>query len=252
MRAFAAPAIASAFLASAASAGFVPAVSFSDLDEWRSAAGLPGGSDPTANLFSSWSTAERIETFANVTTTGMASPWVTVSNGTSANWWQWTASSGSPVGGVGIGTAAGAGDNADGSYIYSTPTVNALVFNFEGANSFDGTFRSGLRGIGGGFRFFSATSGQAVNGRLILTMSNGDSVVRNFNSDTAFAGFWLTDEHTVITSLRLEPFGSVPGSYYVGAHTLYLGYAGSTLIPAPGAIALLGAAGLIGSTRRRN
>ena len=249
MRSSSIPLVVAAFTTSIAAAGFVPAVSFSDLDEWRSAAGLPGGSDPSANLFSSWSTSERIENFSSVTTSGVGVPYVSVSNGTSANWWQWTATSGSPVGGVSIGSGPGTGDNADGQYIYSTPTGNALVFSFTGANNSEGGFRSGLRGIGGGFRFFSA-SGAPVSGRLILTISNGDSVVRNFNSADAFAGFWLTDEHTVITSLRLEPFGNTMGSYFIGAHTLYLGYAG-TPIPAPGAVALLGAAGLIGVTRRR-
>lgn len=249
MRFSAIPLVLAAFTSSLAAAGFEPAVAFTDLDEWRSAAGLPGGSDPTANLFSSWTTSERIENFTNVSTTGVGVPYATVSNGTSSNWWQWTATSGSPVGGVSIGSGPGTGDNADGQYIYSTPTGNALVFSFTGANSSDGGFRSGLRGIGGGFRFFSA-SGAPVAGRLILTISNGDSVVRNFNSTDSFAGFWLTDQHTVITSLRLEPFGTTMGSYFIGAHTLYLGYAGAE-IPAPGAIALLGAAGLVGFRRRR-
>ena len=51
-----------------------------------------------------------------------------------------------------------------------------------------------------------------------------------------------------------NPRGSTGnGQKFVGATTLYLGYAGGpgSPIPAPGAVALLAAAGLIGSTRRR-
>jgi hypothetical protein len=54
-----------------------------------------------------------------------------------------------------------------------------------------------------------------------------------------------------ITGLTLEPFSGSTSNYYIGAHTLFLGYAGVALVPAPGAIALLGAAGLVGWSRRR-
>ena len=89
-----------------------------------------------------------------------------------------------------------------------------------------------------------------MSGRIILRLSTGESIIRNFNNDEAFAGFWLTDPYSTITGLTLEPFSGSTANYFIGAHTLYLGYAG-VAIPAPGAIALLGAAGLIGWTRRR-
>ncbi|MFM8641104.1 MAG: hypothetical protein ACKOEL_10785, partial [Planctomycetota bacterium] len=75
------------------------------------------------------------------------------------------------------------------------------------------------------------------------------SLVRNFGGADPFAGFWLTDTTATIASVTVTPFGNAPAGMYVGAHTLYLGYAG---IPAPGAIVLLGAAGLIASNRRRD
>lgn len=249
MRSSAFPIVLASCFASFAAAGFAPAVSFSDLDEWQSAAALPGGSDPSANLFSAftglagWQTKERIETFADLT-----SP----SNGTASNWWKWSASS--PTGSIGFGTGIGPApstDDPDRAYIYAMPTGSSLVFAFDGATipaPAGSDFVSGLRGIGGGFRFFDE-SGNSVSGRITLTLSNGDSLVRNYNSDQAFAGFWLTDEQAVITSLKLDRFGSSGSGFFIGAHTMYLGYAG---IPAPGAIALLGAAGLIASNRRRD
>ena len=242
------PLVFTACAASAASAGYVPAASATDLEDWRDMAGLPGGIDPTGNLYSGytglagWHTSERIETFA-----GLSGP----SNGTASNWWKWSASSnGGTIGfGTGVGPAASAEDPTR-AYIYAMPAGSSLTFNFDGATiapPAGSSFVSGLRGVGGGFRFFDA-NGNSVNGRITLTLSNGDSIVRNYNSDQAFAGFWLTDEHTVITSLRLDRFGSSGTGFFIGAHTMYLGYAG---IPAPGAVALLGAAGLIGVTRRR-
>jgi hypothetical protein len=164
-----------------------------------------------------------------------------VSNGTSANWWSWKATGG--AGGVSVSTSG------DGDSIYSNPANSALSFEFNGSSSVEDGFISGLRGIGGGFRFFNA-DGQSVNGRIILRLSTGESIIRSFNSDEAFAGFWLTDPSSTITGLTLEPFSGSTSNYYIGAHTLFLGYAG-VAIPAPGAIALLGAAGLVGWSRRR-
>jgi hypothetical protein len=238
-----------ACLASTASADYVPAASATDLVDWRDMAGLPGGTDPSGNLYSAygslagWHTSERIETFA-----GLSNP----SNGTASNWWKWSASS--PTGSVGFGTGIGpapSSDDPDRAYIYAMPAGSSLLFTFDGATipaPAGSDFVSGLRGIGGGFRFFDA-DGASVSGRITLTLSNGDSVVRNYSSDQAFAGFWLTDQHTVITSLKLDRFGSSGSGFFIGAHTMYLGYAG---IPAPGAIALLGAAGFIASNRRRD
>jgi hypothetical protein len=226
-------------LVGSASAGVSSdAVGFSDFGEWLSAGNLPGGDVPDASLFdSSLSTLLRTEDFDSLATGSFGS----VSNGTAANWWSWTAYS--AAGNMNVG------DNAAGRFIASAASGAAMTIVFNGETSSDGSFVSGLRGIGGGFRFYDA-AGNAINGRLRLTLSDGASVVRNFGSDEAFAGFWLTAPDLTIASLTIEPFGSYAGTRFVGAHTLYLGYAG-VAIPAPGAIALLGAAGLIGTVRRR-
>ena len=231
-------------LAGSATAGFTTAYATSNYDDWLSAGGLPGGSDPDGNLFTDPTTHTSLHTedFSSLST-GLHP--AGVSNGTPANWWSWNAASGAAGGGVNVV------NNAGDTVIYSTPSRASLVFSFGGASSNDSVggapFASGLRGIGGGFRFFDE-AGNAVNGRIVLTLSSGDALIRNFNSNDAFAGFWLTDPSVVITSLTLQPFGSSGGSAFVGATTLYLGYAG---VPAPGSVALLGAAGLIGLRHRR-
>jgi hypothetical protein len=223
-------------LATASFAGIVGPYATSDYQDWLDAGGL--GGDASTSLFGpSLTTSEVIEEFDSLAIGSFAS----VSNGTSANWWSWTATGGS---GVTVSTAV------DGHSIYSNPQNAALSFDFTGSTSTEGGFTSGLRGIGGGFRFFSA-SGQSVNGRIILRLSTGESIIKNFNSDEAFAGFWLTDPYSTITGLTLEPFSGSTSPFFIGAHTLYLGYAG-VAIPAPGALALLGAAGLIGWSRRRD
>ncbi len=236
--------LAASSLTAASFAGVVGPYATSDFQDWLSAGGLPGAEDPSGSLFDpSLTTSLVVDEFNSVQTGTVisAGTFSSVSNGTSANWWSWTATGG--AGGVSVSTSG------DGDSIYSNPANSALSFEFNGSSSAQDGFVSGLRGIGGGFRFFNA-AGQSVNGRIILRLSTGESIIRNFNSDEAFAGFWLTDPSSTITGLTLEPFSGSTSNYYIGAHTLFLGYAG-VAIPAPGAIALLGAAGLISVTRRR-
>lgn len=227
-----------------ASPGLASVLSFTDLSDWRSAAGLPGpGTDASANQFSAWATAEHIEDFTSIPDQ-LSAIGGTISNGTST-WWGWGASSGSAAGAVGMGTGPGGS-----RMLYAAPAGAALQFDFPAVSTASGGFLSGLHGFGGNFRFFSV-SGMALNGRLIISMSSGESVIRNFSAVDSFAGFWLTSPDATITGVTVQPFGNAVGGAYVGAHALYLGYAGS-VVPAPGAIALLGAAGLVGAIRRRS
>ena len=246
--------LAASSLTAASFAGVVGPYATSDFQDWLSAGGLPGAEDPSGSLFDfdpPLTTSLVVDEFNPSSMTfgpqvSESTAYTFVSNGTSANWWSWKATGG--AGGVSVSTSVST--SGDGDSIYSNPQNSALRFQFNGSTSTEGGFTSGLRGIGGGFRFFDA-NGEAVNGRIILTLSTGESIIRNFNSDEAFAGFWLTDPSSTITGLTLEPFSGSTSDYYIGAHTLYLGYAGVALVPAPGAIALLGAAGLVGWSRRR-
>jgi hypothetical protein len=104
-----------------------------------------------------------------------------------------------------------------------------------------------VRGIGGGFQFVNS-SGRAVAGKIWLKLSTGESIIRTISSANQFMGFWVADPTQTITSFQLQPIGT-GAAYFVGAETMYLGTA--VAVPAPGAVALLGAAGLISVARRR-
>jgi len=239
----------SAAVTGSALAGVINAYATSNYDDWREAGGIAfAGSDPTASLFGSMFTMEYVETFSDLTP-GNYNYNDPVGNGDPrTNWWAWTAQSGAAASGsVQVVYRPGDGD----TLIYSNPARSALEFTFDGPTQQEGDFKGGLRGIGGGFRFFNAAGG-SIGGKLTLTLSSGERLIRNFNSDDSFGGFWLTDPNVVITSLTLEPFGNSGGASYVGATNLYMGYAGVTApVPAPGAVALLAAAGLVGARRRR-
>ena len=226
--------IPSTFIALASSsiafAGVVDVVTFTNRNEWRDAA-----TDPDMALFpATWEVLFRTDNMTDVPVDAYG----VASGGT--DWSSWTAtSSASASGGEMMSTDTG---------IYSTPAGSSIILNFTGPVGDDGSgLRSGLRGIGGGFQFFDS-EGAFVPGKIWLKLSNGTSIFRNFNTETAFAGFWLTDPTLTITGLTIEPAGTAAAANFVGIDTLYLGYAG---VPAPGAIALLGAAGLIATRRRR-
>ena len=206
---------------SIAFAGVVDVVTFTNRNEWRDAA-----TDPDMALFpATWEVLFRTDNMTNVPIVGGVA-----SGGT--DWSSWTATSSS---GEMVSTGTG---------IYSTPAGSSIILDFTGPV---GPENGGLRGIGGGFQFFDANEA-FVPGKIWLKLSNGTSIFRNFNSETAFAGFWLTDPTLTITGLTIEPAGTAAAANFVGIDTLYLGYAG---VPAPGAITLLAAAGIVATRRRR-
>jgi hypothetical protein len=112
------------------------------------------------------------------------------------------------------------------------------------------TFTPGVRAVGG--NFFGTDIG-FNNASVIFTvaLSNGTSYTGEASSPASFTGFRSTNAATISSlSIDVEPAqgfmgGGVP-PVYPSVDNLYFG------VPAPGAIALLGAAGLIGFRRRRN
>ena len=100
------------------------------------------------------------------------------------------------------------------------------------------TFNQGVQGVGG--RFFATDFNFAVQPTFLrVTLSDGSGFIGSINSATAFTGFYSTG--ALITSITI----SVDSGEYPTADTL------SIVIPAPGAVALLGVAGLAGRRRRR-
>ena len=209
--------------ASVAFGGVVDVVTFTNRNEWRDAA-----TDPDMALFpANWEVLFRTDNMTEVPIVGGAA-----SGGTGWSSWTATSSSGEMM--------------STGNGIYSTPAGSSIILDFTGPVGAD---FSGLRGIGGGFQFFDAAGG-FVPGKIWLKLSDGTSIFKNFNTETAFAGFWLTDPTLTITGLTIEPAGTAAATSFVGIDTLYLGWAGAS-VPGPGAIALLGAAGIVATRRRR-
>ena len=235
----------SAALSGSALAGYTNIYTTTDLADWRDLGGL--GIDSSTSVFDpALNTSEHIESFSSFTPG--AYPFISNGNGQD-HWWSWRINAPDVYdGSVRVQTNGGA------TSVYVTPLAQSMTINFDGWAGLpaDDGFVSGLRGVGGGFSFFDA-NGNRANGRMTLKLSDGSSILRNFNAPDAFAGFWLTDPTLTITSLKLEAFGAGNSEKFVGATTLYLGYAGGpgSPIPAPGAVALLAAAGLVGARRRR-
>ena len=189
-------------LASVASAGFVDILTFTNRFEWRDAA-----TDPEWALFpANWDIRFRTDTMTEVPIVGGAAAG-------GSDWSSWTAtlSSGEMV--------------STGNGIYSMTAGSSIVIDFTSPVSAN---FSGLRGIGGGFQFFDSAGGFAP-GRIWLKLSNGVSISKNFNNETAFTGFWLVDTTVTITRLTIEPTGSAAAMNFVVIDTLYFGYAGAPI-----------------------
>ena len=135
---------------------------------------------------------------------------------------------------------AAAGVQTNGSALLAAAAGNSLLLTFPNAG-----VSPGVLGVGGNFRLFNA-NGDKVDGRLWVRLANGTSIVRNFTASDNFVGFWTDDLAAPITGLRIQPMGSAASSFFVGIDNLFL-----ASVPAPGALALLGAAALVGTNRRR-
>lgn len=207
-------------IASAASAGVVGTISFTNYAEWStdgpSLCAFPAG----------WITDFASEDFNSV----KPGSYPSLSGGSGWSAWTMTASAGSMV--------------ADGGMVSASKPGGGLSFVFGAPLD---PLGSGLHGIGGDFGLRGATGGW-MPGRIILWLSTGDYLIHEVTSDNPFAGFWVATPTITITSLTVLPYGDGAESTSVSIDNLYLGFAG---VPAPGALALLGAAGIASGRRRR-
>jgi hypothetical protein len=221
MKNFAFVTIAAYSLIASTNAGYTSAViAFNDLTEWQNAP-----TDADINLFGAGYSAEYFTEDFKGLATGTS-----VSGG--ADWATWTA------------TVSSGSLQSIGNGLYATQAGATVTMNFTADYQMP---MGGVRGIGGGFQFVN-DAGQAVAGKIWLKLSTGESIFRTISSAEQFMGFWVADPNQTITSFKIQPMGT-GAAYRVGAETMYLGTA---VVPAPGAIALLGAAGLIiGASRRR-
>lgn len=218
---FAFATVAACSLIASANAGFTSEViAFTDLTEWQNAP-----TDADINLFSAGYSAEfYTENFKGLAGMNGSS----ISGG--AGWASWSA------------TASAGLLNATPTGLYAAQAGASLTMDFTAPCDMP---MGGVRGIGGGFQLVNA-QGQAVAGKIWLRLSSGASIFRTISSANSFMGFWVADPTQVITSFKVQPMGT-GAAFFVGAETMYLG----TAVPAPGALALLAAAGITGGVRRR-
>lgn len=116
--------------------------------------------------------------------------------------------------------------------VQTLTATDTLKFDFSSGNVY---------GIGGLFHYVDA-AGAYKSGLMKIKLSDGTSFIRSISSQTTFSGFITTGAS--ITSLELSHIGST-GVTFSAAEALTIGY-----VPAPGAFALLGLAGLVSRRRR--
>ena len=103
-----------------------------------------------------------------------------------------------------------------------------------------------VQGVAG--NFFASDGGpsfNAVPAIISVVLNDGSSYIGYAASAADFVGFYSTG--AAISSVSVSVAGnSFTGSYYATADNLYF-----AVVPAPGAVALIAVAGLVGSRRRR-
>jgi hypothetical protein len=192
-------------------------VAFTSYGDWAGAS-----ANPELALFASTVGAViHTETFEGGPTASVPS----LSGGSA--WNAWTAS-------------ATSGVRTTGKALAAASAGNALLLTFTNASS-----EPSLLAVGGNFNLYNS-AGQKVDGRIWVRLANGSSIVRNFTANDNFVGFWSDDITAPIMSMRIQATGSGASAFTVGIDNLYL-----ATVPAPGALALLGAAALVGWNRRR-
>ena len=145
---------------------------------------------------------------------------------------------GSPLPASGITWTATAPINgvvADGSTVRTAAATDALVFDFA----------PGVRGIGGNIYTSAFEKGPSF-AFIEVTLADGVSYFGNSNNAEMFIGFY--SDTASIAKLTITVYQVTGGGFvdsYATVDNLYFA------VPAPGALALLGAAGLIGGFNRR-
>ncbi|MBM4109882.1 MAG: PEP-CTERM sorting domain-containing protein [Phycisphaerae bacterium] len=117
--------------------------------------------------------------------------------------------------------------------LFSTNEAEPLTF----------TFSPGVKGVGGNI-FGTDFSFNVVPCVIQVTLADGTSYLNYATTAMDFVGFYSTG--AAISTLTIQATGTGAGSVYPTVDNLYF-----TVVPAPGAIALFGFAGLGATARRR-
>ena len=122
--------------------------------------------------------------------------------------------------------------------------VSGGQFSTNLAEALTLTFGPDVRGVGGNF-YGTDINFNVVPSIVTVSLSNGTSYVGFVNALTAFTGFYSTAAFITAITITAAPSS---GSTAVFPTVDNLQFA---VVPTPGALALLGLAGLAGSRRRR-
>ena len=132
-------------------------------------------------------------------------------------------------------TASAAGDLYAGSGYMSTHTAEAiLTFNLSPS----------VQGVAGNF-FATDISFNVLAAIIGVQLADGSAYVGYAASAADFVGFYSTG--AAISSISISVAGNFPaGTNFATVDNLYF-----AVVPAPGAVALLGVAGLVSGARKR-
>ena len=133
-------------------------------------------------------------------------------------------------------TASAPGELYAGSGYMSTNSPEALLtFNLSPS----------VQGVGGNF-FSTDASFNILTAVIGVTLADGTSYVGFASSPADFIGFYSTG--AAISSISISVAGALPaGTNFATVDNLYF----AVSVPAPGAFALIGVAGLVGVSRKR-
>ena len=133
-------------------------------------------------------------------------------------------------------TASAPGELYAGSGYMSTNSPEALLtFNLSPS----------VQGVGGNF-FSTDASFNILPAVIGVTLADGTSYVGFASSAADFIGFYSTG--AAISSISVSVAGALPaGTNFATVDNLYF----AVSVPAPGAFALIGVAGLVGVSRKR-
>ena len=137
------------------------------------------------------------------------------------------------VGGINWSATATGGLFCSNGY-FSTNNPAAATF----------TFAPGVMAVGANI-FGTDSNFNIVAARITVTLADGSSYIASTSVPTDFVGF--ISNGAAISSLTMAAAGAPLSNVYVTANNMYFG-----VVPAPGAAALIGLAGLVASRRRRN
>lgn len=119
--------------------------------------------------------------------------------------------------------------------------ANGILSSASSPSALRFTLSPGVQGVGG--NFFATNAGQVFQpSSIYMTLSNGKGFYGTISSPSQFTGFWSTGAS--ISSISIELLPNLGG--FASADSLSV-----AVVPGPGAVALLGAAGLLAGGRRR-